>query len=110
MAIRRLDRTDWNGFCLHVSRRLLGKWADIEIASLQIGAQLGARGLPLLGFSYDPRDDVLQLMVGGLQHLIRAPCEFYVDEQPLGPVIMQIVDGEGVHQIITLRDPLWLPR
>jgi hypothetical protein len=110
MTIRRLDRTDWTGFCLHVSRGLQGKWADIEIASLQIGAQLGARRLPLIGMSYDPRDDVLQLIVEGLEHLIRAPCEFYVDEQPLGPVIMQIVDADGVSQIITLRDPLLLPR
>jgi hypothetical protein len=95
---------------MHVSRGLLGKWADIEIASLQIGAQLGARHLPLIGMSYDPRNDVLQLMVGGLEHLIRAPCELYVDEQPLGPIVMQIVDAEGVRQIITLRDPLLLPR
>ena len=55
MAIRRLERGDWTGFCLQASRGLLGKWADIEIASLQIGAQLGARHLPLIGISYDPK-------------------------------------------------------
>jgi hypothetical protein len=109
MAIRRLERGDWTGFCLQASRGLLGKWADIEIASLQIGAQLGARHLPLIGISYDPQGDVLQLIVGELEHLIHAPRELYVDEEPLGLVVLQVVDAEGVRQIITLRDPLLLP-
>jgi len=34
----------------------------------------------------------------------------YVDEEPLGIVSLQIIDAEGVHQILTLRDPLMLPR
>ena len=110
MTIRRLDRGDWSGFCLQASRGLLGKWADIEIASLHIGVQLGVRRLPLIGMSYDPKDDVLQLIVGELEHLIRAPRELYVDEEPLGLVVLQVVDAEGVRQIITFRDPVLLPR
>jgi hypothetical protein len=110
MTIRRLERNDWIGFCLHASRGMSGKWVDIEIASLQIGAQLEARHLPLLGISYDPKSDVLELLVGGLEHLIRAPREFYVDEELFGLVSLQIIDAEGVRQIVTLREPLLLPR
>jgi hypothetical protein len=110
MTIRRLERNDWIGFCLRASRGMLGKWVDIEIASLQIGAQLEARHLPLLGISYDPKSDVLELLVGELEHLIRAPREFYVDEELFGLVSLQIIDAEGVRQIVTLREPLLLPR
>jgi len=53
--------------------------------------------------------DVLQLLVGDLSHLIRAPRELYVDEEPLGLITFQIIDAEGVRQIITLREPLRLP-
>jgi Family of unknown function (DUF5335) len=53
---------------------------------------------------------VLELLLGELEHLIRAPREFYVDEEPLGITSLQIIDAEGVHQILTLRDPLMLPR
>jgi len=36
-----------------------------------------------------------------LSHLIRAPREFYVDEEPLGLITFQVIDAEGVRQIIT---------
>jgi hypothetical protein len=94
---------------MRVSRGFLGKQVEIEVASLQFGFQLEARRLPLLGMSYDPRSDILQLLVGELDHLIRAPRELYVDEAPLGIVCLQIVDAEGVRQIVTLSDPLMLP-
>jgi hypothetical protein len=110
MTIRRLERNDWIGFCQHTSRRLTGKWADIEIASLQIGAQLEVRRLPLLGIAYDPKSDVLELLVGGSEHLIRAPREFYVDEELFDLVSLQVVDADGVRQIVILREPLLLPR
>ena len=110
MTIRRLQRDDWSGFCIRVTRGFLGKWVDIEVASLQIGFQPEARRLPLIGISYDPKSDVLELLLGELEHLIRAPREFYVDEEPLGITSLQIIDAEGVHQILILRDPLMLPR
>jgi hypothetical protein len=109
MAIRRLERNDWTGFCNLASRGLFGKRVDIEIASLRVGFQPEARRLPLVGMSYDPKGDVLELLLGELEHLIRAPREFYVDEEPLGVTSLQIVDAQGVRQIVTLREPLLLP-
>lgn len=109
MAIRKLERGDWGWFCIWVSRVFVGKQADIELASLQIGFQSEARRLPLFGMSYDPRSDVLELLVGDLSHMIHAPRELYVDEEPLGLTTFQIIDAEGVRQIITLREPLLLP-
>ena len=109
MTIRRLQRDDWSGFCIHVTRGFLGKRVGIEVTSLQIGFQPEARRLPLIGISYDPKSDVLELLLGELEHLIRAPREFYVDEELLGITSLQIIDAEGVRQIVTLRDPLMLP-
>ena len=109
MAIRRLDRGDWTSFCNLASRGLFGKRVDIEIASLQVGFQPEARHLPLIGMSYDPKGDVLELLLGELEHLIKGPREFYVDEEPLGVTSLQIVDSHGVRQIVTLREPLLLP-
>jgi hypothetical protein len=107
--IRKLERSDWGWFCIHTSRVFLGKQADIEVASLQLGFQIEARRLPLIGMSFDPKSDVLTLLVGDLSHMIRAPRELYVDEEPLGLIAFQIVDAEGVRQIVTLREPLMLP-
>jgi hypothetical protein len=109
MTIRRLEHGEWGGFCIRASRSLLGKQVEIEVASLQIGFQLEARRLPLLGVAYDSESDVLELLIGDVDHLIRAPRELYVDEELLDIVSFQIVDAEGVRQIVTLRDPLMLP-
>ena len=109
MTIRRLEHGEWGGFCMRASRSLLGKQVEIEVASLQIGFQLEARRLPLVGMVYDSESDTLELLIGELDHLIKAPREFYVDEELLGIVSFQVVDAEGVRQIVTLRDPLMLP-
>jgi hypothetical protein len=109
MTIRRLEHGDWAGFCTYASRGWVGRWVDIEVASRQIGSQVEARRLPLFGMSYDPKDDVLELLVGELHHLIWAPREFYVDEAPLGVVCLQIIDADGIQDIVTLREPLMLP-
>ena len=109
MTIRRLEHADWEKFCTRVSRSFVGKQADIEVASLQIGFHLAAHRLPLIGMSYDRKSDVLALLVGELEHLIRGPREVYVDEQPLGLVALQIIDADGGRRIVTLREPLMLP-
>jgi hypothetical protein len=64
--------------------------------------------MPLLGISYDPRRDAIELLVGERAHLIQAPRELYVDEEALAVPSLQIIDSEDVRQIITLRDPLML--
>ncbi len=109
MTIRRLERSEWVSFCISASHIFLGKQVRIEVASLEIGAQLEAHEVPLLGISYDPKDDVLELLVGELDHLIHAPRELYVEDTLIGVASLQIIDADGVRQIVTLRDPLMLP-
>jgi hypothetical protein len=109
MSIRRVERGEWSGFCIYASRVLVGKQVDMQVLSLQIGSQIEARRMPLFGMAYDPASDVLELLFGDeLDHLIRAPRELYVDEGSLGIVSLQVVDSDGIRQIITLRDPLLL--
>src|ERR1700761_3882570 len=109
MSIRRLERNDWGGFCIRASRLFLGKQADIEVVSMQIGLQPEARRLPLSGLSYDTDSDVLHILLGTLSRSIRSPRELYVDEQPLGIISFEIIDAGGVREIVTLRDPVLLP-
>jgi hypothetical protein len=112
MTIRRLEPSEWTGFCIRASRSFLGTQVEIEVASLEVGHQLQARRLPLQGMAYDPESDVLELLVGEMDHLIRAPRELYVDETPSGTgylAYLQIIDANGVRQIVTLREPPMLP-
>jgi hypothetical protein len=109
MSTRRIQRTEWIAFFDHTSALLIGKRADVEISSMEIGAQVVAHLVPLLGMVYDPKDDVLEIALDGLDHIVRSPREIYVDDPPFGAMHLAVTDGEGVRRIITLSDPLLLP-
>jgi len=109
MATVKLDKGTWQTYFDRVSKLVVGKQAEIEVASLNIGDQIEAEWLPLLGVSYDPKNDLVEVLVEGLDHLIHNPREVYVDQGPTGMTSMLVVDDADVRQIIRLRDPIMLP-
>ena len=109
MAISKLEKSAWHPYFDNVSKILDGKRAEVEVASLKIGAQIEAEWLPLLGIVYDPKDDIVEVVLEGLDHLIYKPREVYVDQEVVELSSMEVIDADGVRQIIKLRDPLMLP-
>jgi hypothetical protein len=109
MTVRKLEKREWRPYLDRVSRGLVGKRAEIEVASLALGSQILAEWLALSGITYDPKDDVVEIALDGVDHLITGPRELYVDEGPLGVTSVEIIDAGGVRQILKLRDPLMLP-
>src|SRR5262245_39281101 len=57
MALQRLERAYWTSLCELLTAELLGKWAEIRIASYDLGVQLETRFLPVMGVTYDAHDD-----------------------------------------------------
>jgi hypothetical protein len=109
MALRKLDKAEWRPFCDVISKTLTGKRAEIEVASLSLGDQIEAEWLPFLGIVYDPKNDMIEIALEGVDHMIRKPREFFVDLGPDGLASFEIVDADGTREIIRLRDPLMLP-
>jgi hypothetical protein len=109
MPTRKLDNQQWRTFLDRVSKTVMGKQAEIEVASLRLGDQVEARWLPLLGMTYDPNDDIVEVALEGLDHLISKPREIFVEDGAEGVVALEIIDADGVRQIIKLRAPLMLP-
>jgi hypothetical protein len=109
MATRKLDKKEWHAFFDGVTKVLEGKQAEIEVASLRLGDQVAATWLPLIGITYDPGDDIVEVALEGLDHLIAKPREIYVEDGPEGIVALEIVDADDVRQIVKLRDPVLLP-
>jgi hypothetical protein len=109
MAARALAKPEWQSYCDRISKTLTGKRAQIEVTGLRIGDQIAAKSLPLLGITYDPRDDLIEIALEGLDHLINKPSAISIDEGPEGLTAMEIVDSDGQHQILKLMDPLMLP-
>lgn len=106
---RRLSRDEWQSHCDRLSRALVGERAELEVVSLDLGDQVQDDWVRLHGVAYDPRNDVFEIALEGLDHLIERPQEVYVEEDPAGLASMEIVDAEGTRQILRMREPVTLP-
>ena len=106
---RSLPRSEWKGFFDRASEVLLGKRVEIEIASLELGDQIVAEWIPMLGITYDSRDDLLDVGLDRFNHLIRHPTDIVVEEGPAGLHSVAVIGRDGVRQVLKLKEPLMLP-
>jgi hypothetical protein len=104
-----LQRPEWRGFFDRMSKALLGKWAEIEVASLGLGDQIVAEWVPLLGITYDAADDLLDVALDRSSHLIRHPKRITVEETAGGLASVAVTDGNGATHVVRLKEPLLLP-
>lgn len=110
MATAKLDKAVWQQTFDQMSKsQLVGKEVEIEVLGLDIGDQIEQEWIQLLGISYDPKNDLIEILVEGLDHLIRQPREVWVDHGAAGLASMEVIDADDVRQIIRLREPLMLP-
>ena len=109
MSVHQVDKSHWKTFFDTLTKTLVGKRAEVEVASLDLGDQIEAEWLPLIGIVYDPRDDLIEVVLDGLDHMIPEPREVYVDFNVGGLIGLEVVDEAGVHQIVKLKDPIALP-
>lgn len=108
MTVAKIDKAEWHSYFDRVSKELEGKNVEIDVEALSLGSQVEQEWIPLLGMTYEPRDDILSVMVEGLNHLIRSPRTVFVDIE-LGQVSsMEVVDGDDYRHILKLSDPLRL--
>jgi hypothetical protein len=110
MAIRKLERKEWHPYFNKLSKLLGAKVAEVDVASLKTGAQAETKWVPLLGITYDSHDDVVDVALDGVDHLIEKPRTIYVDNTGATMVSLEIDDAEGVKHIVKLKEPLELPR
>jgi len=108
-STRTIPKTEWRAFFERMSQALLGQRAEIEVASLELGNNIVAEWIPMIGITYDSRDDLLDVALDGTNHLIRYPKEIVVEEEGGALKRVAVVDGEGTRQIVHLRAPVMLP-
>jgi hypothetical protein len=104
-----LRKSEWHPFFELVSRALKGKQAEIEVASLTLGSQIEAEWLPFLGITYDPQSNLVEILLYGVDHLIRNPERITIESQGALVSAIEVVDHDGTQQILRLRDPMMLP-
>ena len=89
---------------------MIGERAEVEIAGLKSGGRIEARWVPLIGITYEPKGDVLEIALERLDHFIHEPRNMVVTDSPEGLESMEVVDFEGSKQVVKLMKPLRYPR
>jgi hypothetical protein len=110
MPTRKLDKGGWKPFFDRLTKHLEDAEAEIEVMSLALGDQVEAEWLPLYGITYEPREDMLEIALENLDHMIAKPREIYAEEQGDTLVNIEVVDGGGVRQIVRFREKLALAK
>jgi hypothetical protein len=106
----KLDKSIWKPYLDHVSKTIAtGKQVLIEVASLALGDQIQAQWVPMLGIVYDLKNDLVELALDDLDHLIHGPREIYADTGPAGLQSLEIIDRNDLHHIVLFKLPLLLP-
>ena len=108
MALTQLAKSEWQDYFDRVSKVLGAKLVELEVTGLGLGDQVEVEWLPLLGLSYDPKDDIGAVMVEGVEHNIQHPKQINVEQDIESLYSVEVVDAEAEHHILRLKDPLRL--
>ncbi len=108
---RVLAREGWSEYLDAVSKELVNAPVSIEVFATGSPPHFEATGLPLIGLSYDGRDDVLVVAAGRpgshvpdvRRHLIDHPQRIDVDSHTmLAPMRIGVDGQDGVRSVISI--------
>jgi hypothetical protein len=105
-----IDKAEWEFYCERIASALEGRDAEVEVASLDLGGRVETDWLPLIGISYDPEDDIFDIAMDGVDHIIEHPQRLRVDGVPGALNALEITDEDGTQHLVRLREALALPR
>ena len=105
-----VPRSEWRQFFDRMSTAFFrGKLAEVEVASLDTGDQTMAGWMPMIGVTYDSRDDLVDIALDRADHLVYHPDEIVVEEGAEGLMTIAVIAVDGTRHIVRLKQPLMLP-
>jgi len=113
-----VDRSDWVGFFDLLTKDQEGRLLVIEVLDPDVGDQHEAERLPFSYASYDPRDDVVVVGVGGstarfpvvLRHMIQHPTVVDVAVPTPTQTTVRVVDADGTTNLLHFYPKPALPQ
>ena len=109
MPLSQLEKSQWKGYFDRFSRALGPKRIEIEVTGLSLGHQIQAKWIPLLGVSYEPRNDVVAVIAEGVEHFIRKPTQIHLEHDGGWVHRIEVIDADGNRHTLSLKEPLSLP-
>ncbi len=105
---RELDKAEWRPFLDSVSRILSSVGGEANRGSLYV-VRPEVRSGPMIGVTYDPKDDEVDIAFESLDHLVRKPMRITVEETLDGLTTLEIIDAEGTSHVLKPGVPIPVP-
>jgi hypothetical protein len=105
----RIERPEWDGFLALISRGSGHQRALVAVNSQKFGNRAEAEWLPFRGMAYDGQDDIIEIALGRVEHLVKRPREVYFAEEAGWFTGLAIIDSDGARHIVMLRETAMLP-
>ncbi len=109
MAVtKQLPKAQWQEYFDNFTRAFLEdlnpEAAVVEVINPRLGDQLESDYARVIGISYDPKDNVFEVALEGVDHLVYHPKEIWVIEEDNGFVrTIEVVREDGTKEIIRLQ-------
>jgi len=110
MALRKLDKSEWEAYFDKVSKEHTAKLVEVEVLSKSIGSQVEEEWVPIIGLSYDPKDGDFSVATEAVDHIIHRPVEIWVDDEDGVLSNLEVVQADGTKHIVELRSPQQLSK
>ncbi|MEV5936563.1 DUF5335 family protein [Streptomyces sp. NPDC093250] len=103
------DRAEWQSLLDEVTDAHSGDLVTIEVVDPSLGDQHEAEQLPFSYLTYDPKDDVVVVAVGGesprypvvLRHMVPHPQSVELSTPDVTEAAVRVVDQEGTATLVT---------
>jgi hypothetical protein len=94
----------FDDFTKHFLRNETTIAADVELLAQEWGDQLEAEGAHLVGVTYDPKENALELTFEAGQHRTYHPAEVWTVEETDGFVkAIEVVHDDGAREVVRVR-------
>ena len=92
---REIDKAEWGPFLDSLSRILSNAGEAAKNGSLLVVRPV-VTSAPVIGVTYDPKDDEVDIAFETIDHLVQKPVQIIVHESTDGLKGVEVVDAEGM--------------
>ncbi len=89
-----IAKSQWKDYLDDLSKAIKDVPVEVEVEALGIFDKKEVEWLPLLGVSYDPKDDVVSILFEKLDHLVEDPQQIAVEKDNGSIKSIEIISGQ----------------
>lgn len=101
MSVTVLPKSEWTAYFSRLHKDVEGKEIKIEVLGATIGDQVLVRSAPLLGATYEPKEDALEISFKGMTHVVDRPQKISIQDDNGKIFAIEIIDDGDRHQLMT---------